>query len=189
MKILAIQTSPNKEGLTATIAQAVLQGAEQAGAKCELVHLNDLKIAACQACRNGWGTCAENGTCVIEDEFEPLRERMRGAAALVFSTPVYYGDFSESLKSLMDRLRRCEPPIAEGRKLAGKLTIGIAAAGGGGGGAPKTLEMFARYFSVIGLDKFDLMGVTQRSRPYMLDTAKAAGMLMAKHLKTPSKDS
>ncbi|MDP6380965.1 MAG: flavodoxin family protein [Phycisphaerae bacterium] len=173
-----MQSSPNHNGLTATIAKAALDGAKQAGAQCELVHLNDLDIGACKACGEGWGTCAENGICVIEDGFGLLRDKMRKANAIVFSTPVYYGDFSESLKCFMDRLRRCEPHVDRQHKLSGKLTIAIAAAGGGGGGVPPALQMFTRYFSVLGLDKFDLMGVTQRSRPFMLDTAMAAGRLM-----------
>ena len=183
MRVIAIQSSPNHDGLTATIAQALLDGARNGGAEVELVHLNDLNVRSCQACDQGWGTCAQDGTCVIEDAFEPLREKMREADALVFSTPVYYGDFSESLKNLMDRLRRCEGRVDEGATLAGKPAIGIAAAGGSGGGTPTAMQMFARYFSVLGLERFDLMGVTQRSRAFMLDAATAAGTLLVQHFK------
>jgi len=66
---------------------------------------------------------------MIEDDFQNLREKINQADALVFSTPVYYGDLSESAKRFLDRWRRCESVNRETSPLRGKLAIGIAAAG------------------------------------------------------------
>jgi len=53
MKIIAIQSSPNLEGLTSSLAQAVLKGVEAEGGETELIHLNQLDIKPCIACDNG----------------------------------------------------------------------------------------------------------------------------------------
>jgi flavorubredoxin len=45
MTCIAIQSSPNLNGLTASLAQAVLNGVEAAGESVELVHLNQLERA------------------------------------------------------------------------------------------------------------------------------------------------
>ncbi|UCH34636.1 MAG: flavodoxin family protein, partial [Armatimonadota bacterium] len=108
MKVIAIQTSPNEDGLTATMAQMALDGAKAAGAETELIHLCGASIEACRQCENGWGLCRSEGRCVIEDDFEDLRRRIGEAGAVVISTPVYFGDLSEAAKCFFDRLRRCE---------------------------------------------------------------------------------
>ena len=41
MKIVAIQTSPNHDGLTAESAKRVMKGAEEAGNETEIINLND----------------------------------------------------------------------------------------------------------------------------------------------------
>ena len=68
---------------------------------------------------------------MIDDDFQNLREKINRADALVFSTPVYFGDLSESAKRLFDRWRRCELVNRETSPLRGIPAIGIAAAGGG----------------------------------------------------------
>src|SRR4030042_5245907 len=108
MKVLCIQSSPNRDGLTASSVKQLLKGAESMGHQVELIHLNDHVIKKCKACEGGWGQCRGEGTCVLEDEFQAIREKIDGADALVFATPVYWHDLSESAKTFLDRLRRGE---------------------------------------------------------------------------------
>ena len=108
LKVVAVQSSPNMDGLTCQLAKAVLEGAKSKGAETELVHLNKLKIESCMAHDRGWGTCRTEGKCMIQDDFQNLREKINKADALVFSTPVYFGDLSESAKRFFDRWRRWE---------------------------------------------------------------------------------
>jgi multimeric flavodoxin WrbA len=110
MKCLAIQSSPNLDGLTASLASAVLKGYTEAGGEAELVNLNERDIKTCIACENGWGQC-RNGDCILVDDFEAIRGMIREADAFVFATPVYWSDLSESAKSFLDRLRRCEAKL------------------------------------------------------------------------------
>ena len=76
MKVIGIQSSPNLDGLTCQLAQAVLDGARSEGAEIELIHLNKLGIESCKAHDRGWGTCRTEGKCIIQDDFQDLREKI-----------------------------------------------------------------------------------------------------------------
>ena len=175
LKVVAVQSSPNVNGLTCQLAKAVLEGAESRGAETELVHLNKLKIDSCMAHDLGWGTCQTEGKCMIQDDFQNLREKINKADALVFSTPVYFGDLSESAKRFLDRWRRCEIFNREATPLKGKLAVGIAAAGGSGGGAVNALHNLENYLWWLQFTIFDLVPVTRMSKEHKLDMLKAAG--------------
>lgn len=105
MKVVAVQSSPSLDGLTSSLAQAVLKGVEADGGENELIHLNRLDIKPCIACEDGCGKCREEGVCILEDAFQRLREKIAKSDALVFATPVYWHDLSESAKIFLDRLR------------------------------------------------------------------------------------
>jgi multimeric flavodoxin WrbA len=174
MKILAIQSSPNEDGLTAKTAKAVIKGAEAEGAVVEMINLNDLIIKLCVACDGGWGQCRREGTCIIDDEFQQLRDKIHAADAVVFATPVYWGDLSESAKLFLDRLRRCEVK-GEFKNLNGRFALGIASAGGTGNGCVKALLHLEDYLRRVGFTIFDLVTVTQASREHKLEMLEKAG--------------
>jgi len=179
MKVIAVQSSANIDGLTASLAQAVLKGVEAGGGQTELVHLNKLNIKQCIACDRGWGRCRQEGSCVLVDDFEVLRRKIADADVLVFATPVYFGDLSESAKTFLDRLRRCG--AFSGRKaFTGKKAIGIASAGGGGGGALRTLSNLETYLRTVGFEIFDLVPATRFSKDHILPMLEAAGKRLAR---------
>jgi len=174
MKVIAIQSSPNKDGLTSTLAQAVLKGVEAEKGETELLHLNELDVKNCVACDNGWGICRTEGTCALEDDFEDARQKTANTDAFIFATPVYFGDLSESAKAFLDRLRRVER--GRGFKtFEGKKAIGIASAGGGGGGAVRALYALENYLRRLGFDIFDLVPVTRFSKDHKLEMLEKAG--------------
>jgi len=175
MKVLAIQSSPNEDGLTRQLAQSALKGAQEAGADTELVHLNKLDIRLCQACARGWGVCRDEGKCAQEDDFEGLRGKINVADALIFSTPVYFGDITESAKVLLDRLRRVEVSKHGNSPLKGKPIIGIASAGGSGGGAVNALHNLEGYLRWFQFTIWDLVPVTQRNKEWKIRALYEAG--------------
>lgn len=179
LKVIGVQSSPNLDGLTCELAQAVLEGARSAGAEAELIHLNKLNVESCRAHDRGWGICHTEGRCMIEDDFQSLREKINRADALVFSTPVYYGDLSESAKRFLDRWRRCESVNRETSPLKGKRVIGITAAGGSGGGAISALHNLEIYLRFLQFTIFDLVPVTQMSRKHKTDMLRVAGERLA----------
>lgn len=175
IKVVGIQSSPNLDGLTCQLAEAALDGAKSEGAQTELVHLNRLRLESCKAHDRGWGTCRDEGKCLIEDDFQTLREKINKADALVFSTPVYFGDVSESAKRFLDRWRRCESFNHQASLLNGKMVIAIAAAGGSGGGAVSALRSLETYLRWLQFTVFDLVTATRVSKDHKLDMLKAAG--------------
>ena len=174
MNCIAVHTSPNTAGLTASLAQAVLQGVQEGGGATELIHLNHLNIKSCIACDNGWGQCREKGTCILEDDFEALRQKLVEADALVFATPVYFGGLSESAIRFLDRLRRCERATGF-TAFTDKQVIGITSAGGSGRGAVRALYHLEDYLRRFGLEILDLVSVTRFSKDHKLPMLKAAG--------------
>jgi multimeric flavodoxin WrbA len=112
---------------------------------------------------------------MMQDDFQDLREKINKADALVFSTPVYFGDLSESAKRFFDRWRRCEIFNREATPLKGKLAVGIASAGGSGGGAVNALHNLENYLWWLQFTIFDLIPVTRMSKEHKLDMLKAAG--------------
>ncbi|MCW4021380.1 MAG: flavodoxin family protein [Candidatus Bathyarchaeota archaeon] len=181
-KVVGIQSSANLDGLTCQLAQAVLDGAKGKRAETELVHLNKLKIGPCKAHGRGWGTCRTEGECMIKDDLQDLREKINQADALVFSTPVYFGDISESARCFLDRWRRCEIFNRESSPLKDKPVIGISAAGGTGGGAVNALHALETYLRKLQFSIFDLVPVTQLSKGHKIGMLKIAGRRMAVHL-------
>jgi multimeric flavodoxin WrbA len=89
MNVIVISASPNVDGLTAACATAVTEGGRQAGGEAEDVRLNEMKVAMCLGCDNGWGTCRKDHVCQVEDGFQTLHARVLAADALVLVTPVY----------------------------------------------------------------------------------------------------
>ena len=179
MKVVAVQSSPNLDGLTSGLVQAVLRGLEARGGETELIHLNKLDIKPCIACDNGWGKCRKEGICILEDDFQKLREKIAKSDALIFATPVYWHDLSESAKIFLDRLRRCETG-RDFKTFTGKKAIGIASAGGSGRGAVRALYNLEDYLRRLGFDIFDLVPVTRFSKDHKLEMLERAGKRLAK---------
>ena len=101
MKAIAFNASPRRKGNTATILEAILDGARMEGAKTELVHLTDLDMKGCQAC----GHCSENpGHCAYEDGFLPYLEKVVQSDVVLLGTPIYIFQETALCKSLIERL-------------------------------------------------------------------------------------
>ena len=107
------------------------------GRKSEKIFLPKIKIERCRQCDDdGWGICRSKGRCTIDDDFASVVDKVRKTDAVVFATPVYFSDLSESLRAFLDRLRRITRHKDGQRGISAKPAIGICVAGGGGGGAP-----------------------------------------------------
>jgi multimeric flavodoxin WrbA len=106
MKLMAFNGSPRKKWNTATMIDHALEGAREAGAEVELIHLYDLDFKGCSSCfackRIGR---KEMGVCAVKDELKPILERVREADALLVGTPVYYGTESACTRAFLERLQ------------------------------------------------------------------------------------
>ncbi|MFO7696670.1 MAG: flavodoxin family protein [Anaerolineae bacterium] len=182
MHVLVIESSPNTEGLTAACARAAVEGIRAAGSTAEDVRLKDLQIGSCNQCGDGWGACRPNHECGgVKDDFQELHQKSIAADALVLVTPVYWGDMSESMKNLTDRMRRCEATLGEESRLFGKPVMLVAAAGGGGGGMLTCLSSMERWAQHVRALPYDMIGIKRITRAHKLDTIRAAAQAMVNH--------
>jgi len=164
MKVLSLCGSRNRNGRTARAGAALASGAASAGALCDVEFLPELDIRRCRQCdEDGWGLCRREGRCCIEDDFERLAEAVRAADALVVATPVYFGEISESIRALLDRLRRICMHEQGKAGIAGKPALGICVAGGGGGGAPACSAELVRILQICGFDVLDMVAVRRQN--------------------------
>jgi multimeric flavodoxin WrbA len=101
-EVLVLASSPRRDGNSARLAEAAADGARAAGHRTHLAHLDDHMrhfLRDCRRCRDA------DGRCTIDDGYEALlRDRVLGAHAIVFATPVYWYGVSGQLKTFFDRL-------------------------------------------------------------------------------------
>ena len=181
MNFLIVSGSRNPEGQTARAVNAVLEGAKEAGSDVELVFLPALNLERCRQCdQNGWGICKSKGRCVAEDDFNPLLEKMLNADVSVFASPVYFSDLSESLLTLLAKIRRISTNPEAQKRIENKPVVGICCAGGTGNGAPDCCASLYKILFGIGFDVVDIVPVRRQN----LEAKLPALNLMGKWLET-----
>lgn len=180
MKVIVISGSRNPQGQTARAAEAFISGVQDEVNECELIFLPLLHIERCKQCEdNGWGICRSEGRCAINDDFASLAEKVKSADTVVFATPVYYSDLSESLRAFLDRLRRTCIPDAGNQGIHGKQAVGICVAGGGGGGAPICAANLERILHTCGFDVVDMIPIRRQNLETKLGILKDTGKWLA----------
>lgn len=184
MKVLMILGSRNPNGQTARAAEAFLEGIASEGGQAEKAFLPQMNIERCHQCEdNGWGTCRTDGKCKVEDDFSHLVDKIRQADAVVFATPVYFGDLSESMRAFLDRLRRiCSHETGKDR-IANKPAIGICVAGGRGGGAPSCSASMEKIVRTCDFDLVDMVLARRQNLEMKLPILKATGKWLASIIK------
>lgn len=185
MSALAILGSRSPAGQTAQAVDAFIAGLTDGGVACERLFLPEQVVERCRQCEDdGWGICRTEGKCIIEDHFAGIYEAMVRAPLVVFATPVYFGDLSESLRALLDRVRRVTRVEAQKARLVGKPCVGICVAGGGGGGAPRCAGCLEHILGAAGFDLLDIIPVRRQNRALKKQVLRASGAWVARQLGT-----
>lgn len=180
MEIVAICGSRSPKGQTARAVASLLEGAKEAGAQTDVLYLPQMRIERCRQCDDaGWGLCRSEGRCVVQDDFAAITARIAAAGAVVFATPVYWGDLSESLRALLDRLRRTTVFPAAKERYMNKPAIGVCVAGGGGGGAPNCCVQLEKVLHTIGLNVLDMVPVRRQNLDGKVQVLRATGRCLA----------
>jgi multimeric flavodoxin WrbA len=96
--ILILKGSPREKGNSAILAGRAAAGAIEMGATVESIYLHGLDIRPCDAC-----DLCRDGTCVIEDDMQPLYAKLSAADAILLASPVYWFTYSADLKLCIDR--------------------------------------------------------------------------------------
>lgn len=108
MKILAIISSHQKKGNTATIVSLLKEQMESYALKngdsvqFETLFLGDYTIDRCKGCR----VCFERGEdkCPLKDDLLQIKSKIKEAEAVIFAGPVYINNIDSTMKGLIDRL-------------------------------------------------------------------------------------
>lgn len=101
MKITVLNGSP-KNGNTAAMVKAFVQGAEAAGHEVAVLHVGKMKIAGCLACEY----CHQkgNGKCIQKDDMEKVIPAYLDSDMVVYASPIYYFDVTSQLSAAMQRV-------------------------------------------------------------------------------------
>jgi len=122
MKILGVSCSPRKKGNTVILLEETLRGAAEQGADVELFSVSGKDIRGCDGCYS----CFSKGECHIQDDMQPLYEKLIGADGVVFGSPIHFYGMTAQAKAIMDRTFALNQP---GKNLANKVGGVIVVAG------------------------------------------------------------
>lgn len=102
MEIVAICGSPRENGNTATLIEAVLDGARELGATTTRFDPANMRILDC----NAGDEClvSPEAGCKIDDDMQHIYAALRRADAWVLGSPVYHAHITGTLKRVIDRL-------------------------------------------------------------------------------------
>jgi hypothetical protein len=206
LKVVAVIGSRNREGHTAQGVEAICRGVRKAGGTSESIFLPELNIRVCRQCDfDSWGLCGREQRCIIKDGFAGVMAKITSADALIFGTPVFVGDLSETMGCFLDRCSRVSHPPAPGGLsptqaiIAGKFgntpgegypgplsgikktpTIGLSVAGGFGFGAPACLERLdTKLQKSFIFDVVDMIPIRRQNLDFKIPLLEATGEWLA----------
>ncbi|MCL2739959.1 MAG: flavodoxin family protein [Oscillospiraceae bacterium] len=146
MKILALNGSPNSDGNTDSLIDAVgaAIGRPHDFEKIDVLEtLQTAKWMPCTACS---APC--NGCCFIGTEVEKVFDKMREADVIILASPVYFGTVSGILKCFWDKTRQ----LRGARALVGKKCAAIASGHAKFGGQETTIRALHDMALVQGME-------------------------------------
>ena len=119
MKVLALNSSPRKEGQSKTelMLKHLVNGMKEAGAAVETVHLREKTIRNCAGCFTCWTKTP--GVCIHKDDMtKELFPKWLEADLVVYATPLYHFHLNAAMKAFIERTLPVSEPFfgeAEGR--------------------------------------------------------------------------
>ncbi|MFX0004364.1 MAG: flavodoxin family protein [Candidatus Hodarchaeota archaeon] len=122
--LLGICGSPRKQGTEYAVQYALNYATEKFGFETEFWTVRNKEIKFCLHCDY---CIREKKGCVNKDDMEELYSKLEEAKFVLFGTPVFQGNLSGQLKTVMDR---CRALVAKNSN-AFKNKVGAALAVGG----------------------------------------------------------
>jgi multimeric flavodoxin WrbA len=102
MKVIAINSSPRKEGNTYFLLNMVLDEIKAAGIETEIYSMAGKQIQGCIACYQCMKN--KNGKCVVDKDIaNECIAKMREAEGILLGSPTYFSDVSAGMKALIER--------------------------------------------------------------------------------------
>ena len=97
--VLVLRSSPRPNGNSNVLADRLVAGAREAGARVESLMLHEMDIRPCDACDQ----CQETGVCVLKDDMQRVYPLLEAADAIVMAGPVYWFTINAQAKLCIDR--------------------------------------------------------------------------------------
>ncbi len=125
-----------------------LKGAESVGAEVSSLHCGDLSISGCLEC----GGCDESGVCVVEDDMQPVYDRLVEADVIILASPIFFYSVPAQTKALIDRCqalwskRLLKKKPEERRTLQGGRGYLLAVGATKGSNLFEGAQLVAKYF-------------------------------------------
>lgn len=145
MRVLMVNGSPHKRGVTKKALEVVAERLETAGVEVCWFELGSKPVRGCVSC----GRCGRNNSrCVFEDDAaNDLIEAIVAADGVVVGTPTYFAGANGALLALMDRAFFAANE--HGRHFVGKPAAAIATEWRAG--AVSACDDINRYFLHAGM--------------------------------------
>ncbi len=103
MRTVVLKASPKKDGNTATLADALVLGLQDAGER-DIVEfsLEETSVGPCRGCNS----CLRppHAGCSIQDGFQEIAPTFRAADIVVFASPIYWWHLCAQMKAFVDRM-------------------------------------------------------------------------------------
>jgi multimeric flavodoxin WrbA len=183
MKSIILSGSKNLNGHTAQTIESFISGLDNENFLTEKIFLPHSNLNSCKQCNeDGWGECRKNGYCIQTDDFSSILDKIYNADLVVFATPVYFSDISESMKTFLDRLRRILIYKRNCEKLNNKAAAGICVAGGRGGGSLSSALILENILLKCGFNVLDMITVKKQNLIEKLPIIKATAAWITKKI-------
>jgi hypothetical protein len=100
--LLALYTSPRRDGNTAALLRELVEGARQAGIRAEEFRTALMDIRPCRACNH----CFKDGECIQKDDMQEIYPHLLKAGAVAMAAPIFSMNICAQAKALIDRCQR-----------------------------------------------------------------------------------
>jgi len=121
MKAVGIVGSPRPGGNTEILVSEALRVLREEGIETEMILLAGKSIKGCDACQ----ACSKTGECAVDDDMEPIRQKMLAADAIIVGSPVYYSGATPETMALLHRVGYSSRALGRPfeRKVGGPIAV------------------------------------------------------------------
>ncbi len=139
--VVALNGSPHGGmGNSGQLIEMLRPVLEEQGLELEVMELAGLEIGYCVGCAQ----CLRGGKCWQQDDHQRVMDRLLAAAAVVFASPVYFGQVTAQMKTFIDR------SLGYGHRPRGSWKPGLAISVSAGMGETKVAEYLGGILRVTG---------------------------------------
>jgi len=147
MKVVAISSSPRRDGNTAILLRHVLAELDAAGIETELVQLAGKSLSGCTGCLK-CATALDNHCHGVKDDgVNECIDKMLAADGILLGTPVFFGDANATMRALIERTGYATRK--NGNPLARK--VGAAVIAVRRGGAMHAFDSVNHFFQIAAM--------------------------------------